>query len=950
MTNGTPQHQAHSGPGAPPHRPGPPVDDFTASISPSSSSAGASTAESSDGNVQNRPLPTHVVVPERRDSIVSVQGPDPRPPLGSREFSSADLVDEIRRVVRQEFLGAYTLGDHSRKPVSDDGSVSPTSGDVGNTRQGERLSRPKATVEDGSDSDEESCSPTTVPVSASDRTTTRSPTPTPPPSLSPVSAPPPPLPSPTATKPGVRFSDSVTLVEHPPPPPRRASWAMYRRASSSSGEPVPEWGVLFDGNGFATPRCAQVLRGLARCLAEEFPPRGAVVVTPEKLGLLYSRFRIEGEVYPFEDIFHALPRRESSISPGGGGGSSRLATYHKRISDFFTDLDLEYYLVPPSALSAPLEADFLARSPSSLSVSSASPSSPAFARPSSSYTGLQLIANPAPSPNQYHQPLRPRPRSARPSVPALTLDGFVQFFTRCVLAHPDEEAKRLNKIVNELALVADVGPNYSAPSAPSAPSTSSIASSPTQGPPSPSTSFPGLVSGGFAGRGERLPRQFVRSLLPVKPDPKSRKLLEAAVDDLLCDLDLSGSPASPSAGQRSLIQVPASSAPALHFAEPNRRWSFANVPADSESNFIPGWGSQVPRLPPPPVPLPRSASGSVSVGGGMGRGGNSPSASRQLPSSSSTGTLAGLQSAPPRGDGAGSDPSSMALVSHNRSSYRQHHPRHSYDGQHRRYPAEVVIQPHGPQSRSSHGTSSSSAMVLRSKDRATRFELGDGDDDSGSSGTASTAATISARPARTDRRSSYHGHEYDRDRDRERERARDKDRDRDRERERRYRNRGREYDDRERERERDRERDKERDRHRDRDRDRDRERDRERERERNPERNRSYERRPPPQFNDRRRSSAIAVPTISSTAAPAPSSPTATRANSISNTTAPRDRDRDSGALVVAHQHDDRGPTWSEVLRPQQQQPLEQPQAQQQPQQKVKSVSFYDERERTYAP
>ena len=41
--------------------------------------------------------------------------------------------------------------------------------------------------------------------------------------------------------------------------------------------------------------------------ADEFTPRGTVVVTPEKLGLLYSRFKIEGEVHPFEGEHSFIP-------------------------------------------------------------------------------------------------------------------------------------------------------------------------------------------------------------------------------------------------------------------------------------------------------------------------------------------------------------------------------------------------------------------------------------------------------------------------------------------------------------------------------------------------------------------------------------------------------------------------------------------------------------------
>ncbi|KAJ8129178.1 hypothetical protein O1611_g4456 [Lasiodiplodia mahajangana] len=102
MTNGKPQHQGHPGSAALPSRSGPPVEHFTASRSPNSPTD-ASTAGDSDGNVQNSPLLTHVVSEqtEQKDPVALAQRTDPRPPLGSREIS-ADLVDEIRKVIRQE--------------------------------------------------------------------------------------------------------------------------------------------------------------------------------------------------------------------------------------------------------------------------------------------------------------------------------------------------------------------------------------------------------------------------------------------------------------------------------------------------------------------------------------------------------------------------------------------------------------------------------------------------------------------------------------------------------------------------------------------------------------------------------------------------------------------------------------------------------------------------------
>ncbi|KAI0542135.1 hypothetical protein GGR58DRAFT_339771 [Xylaria digitata] len=242
MTNGKPQTQALLGSGAP-NRSGAAMENTTISRSPPTGSVASSVAGGSDNN--------HVLR-EQNNSIISAQGPDPRPPLGPREFST-DLMDEIRKVIRQEFLGAYTPKDRSH-----------------NNKE-KRPSHPSITQDE---SDDGSSSPTTMPGSGSDRTPA-TPTPTPSPSST-VSAPPlslvtPAVAKPDTPRPGVRFSDNVTLVRNPASgpvsaPAKKTPWPLYRRMSSSSGETTPDWGVLFDGNGFSTARCGQVLRGLAKCL------------------------------------------------------------------------------------------------------------------------------------------------------------------------------------------------------------------------------------------------------------------------------------------------------------------------------------------------------------------------------------------------------------------------------------------------------------------------------------------------------------------------------------------------------------------------------------------------------------------------------------------------------------------------------------------------------------
>ncbi|KAI0852087.1 hypothetical protein F5Y00DRAFT_274299 [Daldinia vernicosa] len=146
--------------------------------------------------------------------------------------------------------------------------------------------------------------------------------------------------------------------------------------------------------------------------------------------------------------FYSRYRMDQEIYPLIEILNSRARDAHDRLADFFTDLDCQYHLVP---------LDFY----------------------------------------------------SRPRVPALTPAGFAQYFTTCILAHPDEEFRRLDKIVADVQLVADTPP--------------------------------------IDGELERLPRQLFRSQFPVRHDPKSRKILTAAIDDLIYDLRLlePSSPRSP---------------------------------------------------------------------------------------------------------------------------------------------------------------------------------------------------------------------------------------------------------------------------------------------------------------------------------------------------------------------------------------------------------------------
>lgn len=85
-----------------------------------------------------------------------------------------------------------------------------------------------------------------------------------------------------------------------------------------------------------------------------------------------------------------------------------------------------------------------------------------------------------------------------PLIPSLTPVGFAQWMTILILAYPEEESKRLEKVVLAMPIDSDGD----------------------------------LIDG----KPERLPKQISRYLLPERPDPESRKLLDNAMESFLDDL------------------------------------------------------------------------------------------------------------------------------------------------------------------------------------------------------------------------------------------------------------------------------------------------------------------------------------------------------------------------------------------------------------------------------
>ncbi|KAK1596128.1 uncharacterized protein LY79DRAFT_667609 [Colletotrichum navitas] len=96
------------------------------------------------------------------------------------------------------------------------------------------------------------------------------------------------------------------------------------------------WGMLFDSEGYSTQRLNSVLRGLANSMIAEFGYPETLVVTPNKMLALYTRYRIEPEKFPYEDIFKE--RSEDAL---------------KRIEFLYQDLGCPYHLVQAAPRSHP---------------------------------------------------------------------------------------------------------------------------------------------------------------------------------------------------------------------------------------------------------------------------------------------------------------------------------------------------------------------------------------------------------------------------------------------------------------------------------------------------------------------------------------------------------------------------------------------------------------------
>lgn len=124
------------------------------------------------------------------------------------------------------------------------------------------------------------------------------------------------------------------------------------------------------------------------------------------------------------------------------------------------------------------------------------------------------------------------------NVPALTPQGFMQWLITMIQAYPDEEGKRLDKVVSALPIEAD-----------------------------------SLLDG----KPERLPKQISRYLLPTEPIRKTKRLVDESMHDFREDIESSASQSSKASSK---------STPIVVTSTPERRPS-TNAAASGSSRYVP---------------------------------------------------------------------------------------------------------------------------------------------------------------------------------------------------------------------------------------------------------------------------------------------------------------------------------------------------------------------------
>lgn len=158
-------------------------------------------------------------------------------------------------------------------------------------------------------------------------------------------------------------------------------------------------------------------------------------------------------------------------------------------------------------------------------------------------------------------------KQSRPTVPSLTPDGFMQWLVAMIQAYPDDEARRLDKVVSALPIEAD-----------------------------------SLLDG----KPERLPKQISRYLLPKEAVRKTRRLVDDAMQDFQEDLGgMSTSRSKGSATSSSSTTSGVKATPVVVTSTAEKRPSIATS-SSHNSRYV-------------PETLPKDSRGDDTGGGGYDR-------------------------------------------------------------------------------------------------------------------------------------------------------------------------------------------------------------------------------------------------------------------------------------------------------------------------------------------
>ncbi|KAH8791309.1 hypothetical protein F5882DRAFT_437935 [Hyaloscypha sp. PMI_1271] len=92
-----------------------------------------------------------------------------------------------------------------------------------------------------------------------------------------------------------------------------------------------KWGNLFSDDGCPTARLSEFLRGIANYLNDEYPPKGTIAITPQKMVTFYTMHGVEKELDRHLDIFRTQDNMSLSLFYQGLGCQQVLMQENARM-------------------------------------------------------------------------------------------------------------------------------------------------------------------------------------------------------------------------------------------------------------------------------------------------------------------------------------------------------------------------------------------------------------------------------------------------------------------------------------------------------------------------------------------------------------------------------------------------------------------------------------------